>query len=285
MKCKPVVIIGAPRSGTNILRDLLTSASRTATWPCDEINYIWRHGNVRFPCDEFHPDMATPGITGYVRSWFSWVAARYDAQVVVEKTCANSLRAGFVDRIVPEAAYVLIRRNGVDAAASAARRWKAPLDLAYSMRKARFVPKTDILYYFAGYVRNRMHKIRSKEKRLAYWGPRFKDMDALVKTHPIEEICALQWKRCVDLSDEWLERKESRNCHEVRYEDLVEAPVREMRRLGEHLGLDWDESVLEQAAETVSTGSVGKGARTLDERSRNRILELAGDTMKRHGYS
>jgi hypothetical protein len=49
--------------------------------------------------------------------------------------------------------------------------------------------------------------------------------------------------------------------------------------------LDWDESVLEQAAETVSTGSVGKGARTLDERSRNRILELAGDTMKRHGYS
>jgi hypothetical protein len=153
------------------------------------------------------------------------------------------------------------------------------------MRKARFVPKTDILYYFAGYVRNRMHKIRSKEKRLAYWGPRFKDMDALVKTHSIEEICALQWKRCVDLSDEWLERKESRNCHEVRYEDLVEAPVREMRRLGEHLGLDWDESVLEQAAETVSTGSVGKGARTLDERSRNRILELAGDTMKRHGYS
>ena len=48
-----VIIIGAPRSGTNMLRDALTALPDCGTWPCDEINYVWRHGNVGFPSDEF----------------------------------------------------------------------------------------------------------------------------------------------------------------------------------------------------------------------------------------
>ena len=46
---RDVVIIGAPRSGTNMLRDVLTSLPGFATWPCDEINLIWRHGNRDLP--------------------------------------------------------------------------------------------------------------------------------------------------------------------------------------------------------------------------------------------
>ena len=37
---KPVVIIGAPRSGTNMLRDVLCDWPGVVTWPCDEINLI-----------------------------------------------------------------------------------------------------------------------------------------------------------------------------------------------------------------------------------------------------
>ena len=32
--------------GHNMLRDVLTKLPGVATWPCDEINYIWRHGTV-----------------------------------------------------------------------------------------------------------------------------------------------------------------------------------------------------------------------------------------------
>ena len=52
----PLVIIGAARSGTNMLRDLLSSLEPFATWPCDEINYIWRHGNREFETEEFTPE-------------------------------------------------------------------------------------------------------------------------------------------------------------------------------------------------------------------------------------
>ena len=115
MEGSPVVIVGAPRSGTNMLRDVLARLSGVATWPCDEINYIWRHGNLRYPSDEFPPELARPAVQRYVDRQFDWVSRHYDADVVVEKTCANSLRVPFVDRVVPEARYVFIRRNGLDA--------------------------------------------------------------------------------------------------------------------------------------------------------------------------
>ena len=40
----------------------------------------------------------------------------------------------------------------MDAVASALERWKAPLDLGYGLTKARFVPKTDLLYYAIHYA-------------------------------------------------------------------------------------------------------------------------------------
>ena len=96
-----VIIIGAPRSGTNMLRDMLVKLPGVGTWPCDEINYIWRHGNVRYQSDELFPENATTKVQAYVRKQFENIAKAQDLQTVVEKTCANSLRVGFVDRILP----------------------------------------------------------------------------------------------------------------------------------------------------------------------------------------
>ena len=45
-KINPIIIIGAPRSGTNILRDTISSFNEVGTWDCDEIPYIWLYGSV-----------------------------------------------------------------------------------------------------------------------------------------------------------------------------------------------------------------------------------------------
>ena len=59
---RPLVIIGAGRSGTNMLRDVLCRMPGLGTWPCDEINYIWRHGNRAHPDDEFPGGFARPKV-------------------------------------------------------------------------------------------------------------------------------------------------------------------------------------------------------------------------------
>ena len=80
----PAVIIGAGRSGTNMLRDLLVSQSEFTTWPCDEINYIWRHGNRSFETDEFTRDMADDSIKSFVHAKFKSLSNKSPSATVVE---------------------------------------------------------------------------------------------------------------------------------------------------------------------------------------------------------
>ena len=198
---QPVVIIGAGRSGTNLLRDLLCQARGISTWPCDEINYIWRHGNVRYPTDELPAAAARPEVRAYIRQQFFRMARKTGSEILVEKTCANSLRVDFVDAVVPEAKYVFIVRNGVDVVASALKRWHARLDFPYLARKARFVPKSDLPYYASRHLANRLYRVLSRENRLAYWGPKFSGFDSCLANSPLDEVCASQWQTCVRRAD------------------------------------------------------------------------------------
>nr|WP_205599787.1 sulfotransferase [Arhodomonas sp. KWT] len=284
MTHQDVIIIGAPRSGTNMLRDVLCSLEGVATWPCDEINYIWRHGNVRYGSDEFVPSMADGTIAKYIRRQFDWVARRYRAHTVVEKTCANSLRVPFVDRVVPQARYLFIYRDGFDAVGSAMKRWKAQLDIPYLARKARFVPATDLPYYAFRYFWNRVYRLFSGEERLAFWGPQLDGMQRLLEKYSLEEVCALQWKRCVEMSHNALEQLPHERVCSVRYEHFVDRPLDEFSRIAGFLGLEVSEAQLARAVRDVSAKSVGRGRHELGEDLVNRLAPLVGETRQAMGY-
>src|SRR5699024_5591224 len=136
-----------PRSGTNILRDVLTALPGFATWPCDEVNLLWKHHNRRIPHDELGPEHVTNQVRRHMRRRFDTVAKNFNASVVVEKTCATSLRVAFAASVMPDAKFIFIRRDGIDAAASAIQRWDAPFDAEYIARKLRYVPLTDMPFY------------------------------------------------------------------------------------------------------------------------------------------
>lgn len=285
MGVSPLLIIGAPRSGTNMLRDVLTAIPGLATWPCDEINYIWRHGNVRHPSDEFTTEMARPEVCRYIRRQFDWVASKYRGRMVVEKTCANSLRVGFVGQVVPEAKYIFIRRDGLDAVSSTMKRWKAELDIPYLMRKARFVPLGDLPYYTSRYFLNRLYRLVSREERLAFWGPKLNDMDALLERNPLEVVCALQWKKCVERSMEDFSEMSSGRMIEMGYEDFVRNPEEELKRILGFLGQKAEEELIKKAVKDVSAASIGKGRAELDDERMKRILPHIQDTQQKLGYA
>ncbi|MGA7616384.1 MAG: sulfotransferase [Thermoanaerobaculia bacterium] len=284
LRARPIVIIGAGRSGTNILRDVLTGIPGFGTWPCDEINYIWRHGNVRHPDDELTADQVTPRIRSYIRGAFDHIAERGRLDHVVEKTCANSLRVGFVDAVLPEARFINIVRDGRDVVASAKLRWTAPLDLPYLAKKARWVPLTDLPWYASRYLWNRAYRLFSREKRLAFWGPRFAGLDDALARYELEEVCALQWKRCVDRSDADLGRIDPERLHAISYETFARDPEHELSRLADFLGVDIPDAQRNQLAASVSPRSVGKWRRDLDVDTVKKIEVIAGETLRTHGY-
>jgi hypothetical protein len=267
-----------------MLRDVLCDLPGMATWPCDEINYIWRHGNVQHVSDVFTPDMARPAVTNYIRRQFDWVARNYHAEFVVEKTCANSLRVPFVDAVLPEAKYLFICRDGLDAVGSAMKRWKAELDIPYLMRKARFVPLSDLPYYGGRYLWNRIYRLVSREERLAFWGPQLEGMDELLQKHPLDEVCALQWQACVDKAADAFAAIPTDRWLEIAYEDFVRDSEREFARITEFLGIKLPSEQVKQTVSGVRVDSIGKGRAALNDDALQRLEGLVQQTLARYGY-
>lgn len=278
----PVVIIGAGRSGTNALRDTLTALDGFETWPCDEINAIWRHRNTRLPDDEFTAEHARPAVKAYIRRAFQnfWRVSGQPAYVV-EKTCANSLRVDFVKKVLPEAKFIHIVRDGGDVTASASKRWRGELEFAglpYFMAKLRYLPPFDAPKYAMAFLRARLLLVLGAKKRLSTWGPRFKDIEKYADA-PIEEICARQWAACVQKSANSLRGISNDTTISVRYEDFTENPVEMIERILKFLNASAQANDLKVAVAPIKKSSVGKGATVL-EKLRPEIRDLVDACMQ-----
>lgn len=105
----PVMIVGAGRSGTNLLARVLGQDPRF--WNSFENRYIWNYGARTLAHDVRTRIEATPGVCQYIRSFFQRTAARR-GQIVVDKTPRNVFRIPFVHAVMPEARIIHIIRDG-----------------------------------------------------------------------------------------------------------------------------------------------------------------------------
>jgi hypothetical protein len=280
----PVVIIGAGRSGTNMLRDALTALDGFETWPCDEINPIWRHGNIGWPNDAIPPERAS-GPRAYIRRAFQRIWRETGKpRFVVEKTCANSLRVPFVDAVVPEAKYIHIVRDGVDVVASAQKRWKGEMELPsipYYWAKIKYAPLIDLPRYGWSFIRNRIAMARSAEKRMDVWGPRFDGMDEMDAS--LDAVCATQWGRCVEAADAALSAMPDGKALTLRYEEVTADPAGALSRILAFIGEDREQEEVARAVGDVSVRSVGKGRKALGGDA-EQLMDIMRPTLARFGY-
>ena len=164
----PLIIIGSPRSGTNALRDSLTSLDDFGTWPCDEINGIWKYKNHSSGYDNLSEIDLSEASLKYIRNQFinEWEALGRP-KYLVEKTTANSLRPEFVYSIFPNAKYIYIARNGSEVVKSATKRWNGEFEhdlLKYWLDKIKYTPLSDLPYYLLDIGLKRMKNWTNKNK-------------------------------------------------------------------------------------------------------------------------
>ena len=95
-----VFLIGAARSGTKILRDVLAAAAGVGKVPYD-VNFVWTHGHS-LPHDVLPPEVISERqrrfVTGYLDRY-----ADGPSPVVIEKTVGNSLRVPYLHAMFPDA--------------------------------------------------------------------------------------------------------------------------------------------------------------------------------------
>lgn len=264
-----VFIMGAPRSGTNLLRDLLTSDDRMVTWDCDEINTIWRFGNYLAESDEDNDMVASPRIKDFIHSKFNSLTDVKN-KVIVEKTCANSLRPNFIHDIFPAGKFIIIQRNGFDCALSAKKKVIKGFDLKYQLAKWKYAPLVSLYYIY-------------KSKRAGIWGPHYKNMELDIKSKSALEVAAIQWKKCNEALLAFEGKMTPSQLIRIRYEDLVNNPEEVLKELTTFIF--GDSSVLQTTqASTVYKSSVGNASRHLTKSEILLIEKYILETNKKLGY-
>ena len=177
------------------------------------------------------------------------------------KTCANSLRVGFVDRILPDARFLFIIRDGRDAAASAMNRFKAPLDTGYTLKKLRYFPLPDCRY-----MPHSSHTIALPECCGAtgdsHSGVRASAGSANSRrSATLGELCARQWRECVEVAAREFALIDPARVLNLRYEDLVRCPHESLVELSAFLGAHDAASTVDFSH--VSSEGIGRGRERL----------------------
>lgn len=285
---RPLIIIGAGRSGTNILRDALCALPGFATWPCDEINPIMRHGNIGMPHDRFDAMQARPAVARFIRAAFKREWERQGRPAfLVEKTCANSLRVPFLATIFPEAQFVFLHRHGGDVLASARKRWRGEMEipsLPYYWSKIRFTPLRDLPVYGWRFLKARARMLAGQAEHMASWGPMSPAMLDLPLDASLDLICARQWADCVTIAQDDLARLGPQRVHSLAYESFVAQPAEALEAIAAFVDADVSSADCAAAAANVRTSSVGKGAAALASASDD-VISIVRPVLDRLGYS
>jgi hypothetical protein len=279
---KPVIILGAGRSGTNALRDCLSGLPNMETWPCDEIQPIWRYRNRSFKLDAMPVELATPPIRKFIRGAFDDIWKKTGKpEFVIEKTCANTLRVPFVDAIIEDAFYINLVRHGADIIPSVTKRWRGELEVpgvAYFAAKARYIPLMDMPSYLYSFISNRIDKLLGKKAHLSSWGPRFDGMEDHLGDD-LDVICAMQWAACVTQTQDALKDISADRYITVYYEDLVAHPVKELNKILTKIGARVSDEDISKAAASVRQRQTNKGHNVIENLRVAEILEPVLNTL------
>lgn len=280
----PIFIVGGPRTGTKMLRDTLGKHKSIKTTKY-ELDTIWYYGSKNVDHDELKPENITEEIKHHIRKEFEKIAGHREEVRVVDKTVSNSLRIDYIREVFPEAQFIHIIRDGRDAIASIRKRWESPIDPKYLWREKAFLlsPKK-IPYFVAKQVSHYISKVFMKGNEVKSWGPRFEGIDEYRDKYELIELCAIQWKNCVEAVLQSAEDLNDATYLEVRYEDLVEEPYKKLRQIGDFLGIENIKPWINFAEEKYYNESISKWKNELSDEDMKLVLPHIEEYLRKFGY-
>lgn len=195
---QPIVIIGAPRSGTTLLGRLLSQHPALAY--IEEPRLVWRYGNDH-KSDMLTAADARPEVSQYIRTEFTRFVEASGRKRLLEKSPSNSLRLGFVDRVLPDCLFVHIIRNPTESILSIRQYWlqhSRGLPSGKLLQRIREISIRQWPHYGRELVRRILPQQFSGLAGKPVWGPRIPAIDGLLQDLSLLEVCALQWRMCVE---------------------------------------------------------------------------------------
>ncbi len=278
---QPVIVIGAARSGTKLLRDTISRDPNIDCVPYD-VSYIWRLGNEKSPDDELTLEQLTPSIRRKILRQID--AFSTGKPFLIEKTVGNCLRVPFVREVFPQAKFIHLIRDGRDVVESAFRQWVARPDWRYIFQKARTFPLALAPGYAMSYAFKTAYRSLTRgTKKVSSWGPVYHGLSEDLGQRSTLEVCARQWAVSVERSREGLRTVPQNQVFEVRYETFVASPLVVIEAIMHHIGAK-PSGCKSQGYEHISLENQGKGLRNLTSSQQESVLSIIEPMLIELGY-
>ncbi len=208
-KYPPVFIIGAPRSGTTLLFQLLASWSGFST--AFEPWQIWKESIGNGDNDTYQGEVTQKGKLKLLLRYFEII--QDGKPFLLSKNPRDSLRLNYLNDIFPNARFIHIIRDGRDVTASIVKAWKTP---NY---------RTDIEY---DWIHCRIPGYRE------------------ISTLPSHLKGAMIWVTCISFIEKALTPSIMKRYYSLRYEDLIENSDAELAKLISFLNINIQEEQFDE---------------------------------------
>lgn len=289
---KFVCEVGAARSGTNFLGEVLSQHPELAYWRRPK--YVWRHGNAWKPDDCLTVADARPRVVRYIHRQFGRFLARSGKSRLLVCTQANSLSLDFVNAVFPQGKIVHIIRDGREVALSQAKEWEIHNSLTQAKgsrppywqllaRRIGEVPLTDFPAYFAEFVGTTGTMLAGSKYRFSM-GPKIKDWRRLKREMDRLAFTALTWRECVRAAREVGRHLPADRYYEIKFEDLVSRPEVAMPPLLEFLELPPAREIDDFITHRVDRSVQGKWLGKLSPEQEATIMPYIGELCQELGY-
>jgi len=281
---KPIMVIGAGRSGMNFLGE--TIAQHGALAIAKEPRLTWKYGND-FKSDALRREDATPEIIAKVRARFAEVVRRQGKSRLIDVTPGNSVRLDFVNQVFPDCQFVHFIRNGVDNVVSMRR--------FYAVFARTIRPENEPVH--DSFVARRTRELRLRQlpgiameviRHLApdfmlpivgppVLGVRLPGMVAMRREMDLLDSCLLQWRTSVEMACMYGRRLPADRYMECRIEGFS---VEDVKRVYEFCNLDTSPEVFEYFNNRFESNRIGVALNDADPEELEYLKDRVEPTMR-----
>lgn len=272
---RPVIVIGSPRSGTTLLSQVLSH--HASVWLANEPRILWKYGNDA-KSDALQPADARPEVVAHIRAELARNLREAGRTRLVEKTPSNSLRFGFVNQVFPDAIFMHVMRSGLESVLSIRSFWErhstgVPTKMLW--QRLREMKLRQAPHYAMEFGRRVAGKFLPSAAAPAVWGPRPPGIVEMRRDLDLLEVCAWQWRMCVEHTCREGRKLPADRYTEVQLEDFNEQVL---SRLMAFAGLAPAEEVLAAFAEKFDDKQPTGRSKQSNLAEQQRVEELVAPT-------
>ncbi len=282
----PILCIGATRSGTSMLVEMLGSLPGCCCWY--EPNALWRVGHAYRATDEAGVADARSWVRRWIRHAFLRFQETHGGARVIEKSPYNVLRVKYVHAIFPEAKIVHIHRDGRANIRSQVEQFDTYRAFATSPpghigMRLREAPPWEWPAYLPR-VLSGLYRTYLRGEPIAWFGMRYSGWKQDRRTLSKAQIAAKQWVIAVDTALAQLQELPDDAWMSLAYEQLVSDPKYWFGRITDFCRIDADRAFWERVDKQVHMQSVNRWQNELDPGMLDEAMPILEPMLLRLGY-